>query len=72
MLQRALLLLAACILHNDVLYALLVLFVQVGKGSIVRVFGVEGMAFQPAAGGKMVEIVTRTHTAVEVLQVNAR
>ena len=72
LLQRALLLPASGILQNDVLNALLAQFIQVGKGPVVRVFAVEGMAFQPSARGKMVEIVARPNAAVEVLQVNAR
>ena len=70
--ERTLLLWLGSIFEDDVLNALLVLFEEIGKGTIVRVLSVEWMILHPVAGGITIEISSWLDTQVHVGLVNAR
>ena len=70
--ERAFRLWRGGILHDDVLDALLVLFVEVSKGSVVGVFGIEGVGLEPSSCRIMVKVVARSDRGVQVGWVDSR
>ena len=70
--ERTLRLLGRSILQNDVLYAFLIEFKEIGERAVAGVLSVERVTLQPSSGSIMVEVVTGTNTGVEVLRVDAR
>lgn len=59
-------------MQDNFLNALLVLLVEVGKRTILRVLGIKRMSLKPTAGGIVIKIVTRLDRSVKVLRINAR
>ena len=58
--------LLAGILHDEVVDAVVVLFIEVHEGAVLGVLLVERVSFEPSAHGILPEVVTRFHTQVHI------
>ena len=60
------------VLHDDLLYALLILLIKVGESTVVGMLSIERMRLEPTAGCVLIEVVARPDRSVKIGQVNTR